>query len=512
MKDLPTLFQKLNTFAGEIPDKVALSWTGGQLNYGQLICAVIEARNLLIEQHPTGTYVYLVSLRHGGLVAFLLAGLSLGRTVAILDPRSKSDRLLYCADNGLSGVWVIDELLTTTRNEIENKSTAPVILTSSSHLSLSADDASALLPADTQGKLVIFTSGSTGDPKGVLIDQAELEQRIETELNWFGISPGVPILGALPLNFDVGLTQLFTSLWVGAEHHFLESWLPNDILSAVEQLAPQGLALSPMVWRLLLGAQQKERFWPILNGLNYITLSGGDLAPDLLQTIASNLTRTKFFKTYGQSEFFRIASLPVNIYPEKLTSVGHAYPGVMIEIRDSDGNLCPAGKVGEVFSSGNGRMNGYLQRGQYLPVNNNEPHATGDLGFLDAEGFLTICGRKDEMIKILDQRIFPKDIANSIDAALGIKGTEVIALKTGQDYQLAAFICPPLQVSEQQVINTLRKSLTNYMVPKQVIYVEQWPTTSSGKLDKQSLASLADQQQSKKIANEAETRVTGGRA
>lgn len=494
MKDLPTLFQKLNTFARESPDQVALSWAGGQLNYGQLIHTVLKARNVLLDQDPTTKYVYLISLRNGGLVAFLLAGLSLGRTVAILDPRSKVDRLLSCADTGLSGVWVIDELLATTRKEIESRSTAPVILTSSSHLPLSIHDTEVLLPADTQGKLVIFTSGSTGDPKGVLIDQGELEQRIYTELNWFGILPGAPILGALPLNFDVGLTQLFTSLWVGAEHHFLESWLPNDILSAVEQRAPQGLALSPMVWRLLLGAQQKERFWSILNGLNYLTLSGGDLAPDLLQAIASNLTHTRFFKTYGQSEFFRIASLPVNIYPEKLASVGHAYPGVTIEIRDPDGNICPAGKVGEVFSSGNGRMNGYLQRGQYLPVNNNEPHATGDLGFLDAEGFLTICGRKDEMIKILDQRIFPKDIANSIDAVLGIKGTEVIAIKAGQDYQLTAFICPPLHVSEQQVINTLRKSLTNYMVPKQVLYLDQWPTTSSGKLDKQSLASLVDHQ------------------
>jgi|GEM_PF-6208352 len=493
MKHLPTLFQKLDILAAENPEKAALSWAGAKLNYKQLIQAVLEARSILLERHPLGDYVYLVSLRHGGLVAFLLAGLSLGRTVAILDPRAKVDRLLSCADDSLSGVWVIDEILTTIHSGIAAKSSAPIVSTSGTHLPSSTHSIGNALRADAEGKLVIFTSGSTGVPKGVLIDQSELERRIHTEVQWFGISSDRPILGALPLNFDVGLTQLFTSLWIGAEHHFLESWLPTDILTAVEQLAPQGLALSPMVWRLLLGAQHKDRFWSILNSLKYITLSGGDLAPDLLQTIASNLTQAKFFKTYGQSEFFRIASFPVNNHPEKITSVGRAYPGVIIQIRDSDGRLCAAEEVGEVFSYGNGRMNGYLQRGQYLPVFENEFHATGDLGFLDADGFLTICGRKDEMIKILDQRIFPKDIANSIDGILGIQGTEVIAIKNGQDYQLAAFICPPLEgMSEQQVLDVLKKSLTNYMVPKHVVYVDQWPTTSSGKLDKQYLASMVD--------------------
>lgn len=491
MQSPATLFQRLYELAASSPERIVLSWAGGRLSYSELLNRVAGARRILVEEHPTAKNLYLVSQRHGGLVAFLLAGLSLGRTVAILDPRAKVERLLSCAESSAPGLWVIDELLAGLYKDIKTKSPIPLVLTSQAGVACPPDNSPAFFDSDAQGKLVIFTSGSTGIPKGVLIDQAELERRIHTELFWFGIQPGIPILGALPLNFDVGLTQLFTSLWAGAEHHFLESWLPMDILSAVEKLAPQGLALSPMVWRLLLGAQHKDNFWPTLNRLKYMTLSGGDLPPDLLQIIAANLTQARFFKTYGQSEFFRIASLPVHLHPDKISSVGRAYPGVILEVRDADGSCCPPRKLGEVFSSGNGRMNGYLLRGEYLPVQANEFHATGDLGFLDEEGFLTICGRKDEMIKIQDQRVFPKDIANSIDGILGILGTEVIAIKTGQDYQLAAFICPPLEaVSESSALQLLKKNLTNYMVPRYLVYLPEWPATSSGKIDKQRLIAM----------------------
>lgn len=345
------------------------------------------------------------------------------------------------------------------------------------------------------GDIVIFTSGSTGNQKAVIIDGHDLEQRINSEIKWFELTPADNILGILPFSFDVGLTQLLGTLFAGANFCIAKSWLPSDIIKQIQQNNITGLALTPMVWKTLLQYPDQESLWKTLNTLRYITLSGGSLPPQTLAHIMSQLNGPKFIKTYGQSEFFRISSLRTLSFNSKISTVGQAYPGVSVEIRDKDGNPCVSNSEGEIYAQGLGRMRGYLSNDHANKnhVNLNLWHKTGDRGFLDEDGFLTVLGRFDEMVKIFDQRIYPEEVAKTIDVSLNISDTEVVAINHNDNLKLVAFHTTAFssEKSLSAIRSKLRKSLANHWLPSQFITIKKMPATSSGKTDKQQLKVLA---------------------
>jgi|SRR6478736_5346346 len=345
--------------------------------------------------------------------------------------------------------------------------------------------------------VVLFTSGSTGAPKGVCIGARDLGERLRTEERWFDLRPEDVILGVLPLTFDVGLTQLLASLRVGAHHVMGSSWLPADILGDIERHRVRGLAMSPVVWRYLLRSPDEARLWGTLGTLRYVTLSGGTLPRNLLERIRDNLGQTAFIKTYGQTEMFRIAAHRVGPGAERLDSVGRAYPGVTLRVVRADGSEAEPHEVGEITADGLGRMVSYLGEaagsgGPQL----REPARTGDQGYLDEDGYLYVQGRKDDMIKILDRRVFPADVARLCREILGYAELEVVGVRS-EDPFLALFVRTdePAQLggrwSQREVLGQLRQRLGSQLLPRQVIVLAELPHTSSGKVDFVGLQKLA---------------------
>lgn len=444
-----------------------------------------------------GNTIFLLSQRNIEGVAALLAGLHSGLRVAILDHRQGIDRLKHCVSQ-TSATWIVDREGLNVYNKLGRSEQGDEVFQLPDHthfsehgIPRSRTQSASLSLEDINGEVVLFTSGSTGTPKGVIIGNKDLIQRISTERNWFQLDTGDNTLGVLPLSFDVGLTQLLGTLYASAHHVLGQSWLPVDILNTIAEQKITGLALSPVVWKTLLKFSDKERLWHTLNLLRYITLSGGDLDPSSLATITHNLNGPVFYKTYGQSEFFRIASFKTNLHPDKIRTVGKAYPGVTIRICDNDGVAVPTGSEGEIWAAGAGRMRGYTDQ-ELLAENENDWHRTGDLGSVDEEGFLSIAGRKDEMIKILDQRVFPAEIAHSIDSILGVNGSEVVVIEHNEEYVIIAFVClDQPDASEAELMRKLKMGLSRHMVPKNLCLIDSWPMTLSGKVDKISLKKTA---------------------
>ena len=335
--------------------------------------------------------------------------------------------------------------------------------------------------------IVLFTSGSTGVPKGVCISREDLDLRCQTEQGWFGLSGSDTTLGVLPITFDVGLTQALGSLYAGAHHVLASSWLPVDILKHIETFEAAGLALSPVVWGHLLRSKDEGRVWQVLNRLRYVTLSGGTLPTDLLRKIAERLESAEFIKTYGQTEMFRIASHRVPKDASRIESVGRAYPGVELSVLRPDGSLANPHEVGEVVAQGAGRMLGYFSTGASRDESSEDasPHRTGDFGYLDAEGYLFVVGRRDHMIKILDRRVFPGDVARACRQVLGVEHLEVVGVKAEEPF-LALFLlgepdAPP--EAERALLGQLRKQLGSHLVPRYAFQIDHFPHTSSGKVD-----------------------------
>ncbi|MDY6992388.1 MAG: AMP-binding protein [Pseudomonadota bacterium] len=369
------------------------------------------------------------------------------------------------------------------------------------------DEKIPVLKADPQRiGCCLFTSGSTGTPKGVLIAESDLQARAVAEIKWFGLSPDDVLLSVLPFSFDVGLNQLLSALTVGCPLVLLESWLPNDILNAVAQLKVTGISGVPALWLDMLKAQHYFDTNQKHASLRYLTVSGGDLSLQHLEQLLHLAPNVGIFKTYGQTEAFRASALRPHEFNIKRGSVGLPFEGVKIYVVREDGSLCNANEIGEIVHTGLGVMLGYLddydpeKKHRPNPYSNHQHHDTyaiftGDLGYLDEEGYLFITGRRDSLLKIAGNRIYPKEIVNQLLQLNSVAEAEVIGIKTLEDdTRLFAFVVPveDIAITPLKIRQQLRNILPAYMIPQEVIILNAIPRTASGKTDYPTLSKLVE--------------------
>src|SRR5262249_44882184 len=163
-----------------------------------------------------------------------------------------------------------------------------------------------------------------------------------------------------PFSFDVGLNQLSSALVSGACLVIEESWLPADLVKAIARDGVTGISGVPAIWRDLLASELPLDRADLHRSLRYVTISGGSLSVDEQQQLRQRLEGVSIFKTYGQTETFRSASLLPEELDARPASVGRAYLGTRVLILSEDGRPCAPNEVGEVVHSGLGTMVGYL--------------------------------------------------------------------------------------------------------------------------------------------------------
>src|SRR5581483_5573714 len=283
----------------------------------------------------------------------------------------------------------------------------------------------------------LFTSGSTGSPKGVLIGAEDLRARADAEVLWYGLSAADGLLSILPFSFDVGLNQLLSAVSIGCELVILDSWFPKDILKAAEVRQVTGISSVPSIWLDFLNHGLKfDKAGPHAS-LRYLTVSGGDMSHKHLDDLPSIAEGVGIFKTYGQTEAFRATSLKPHEYAAKRYSVGRPFHGVQVYIIGADGSRTKPNEPGEVVHTGLGVMLGYLDGNDpehklrpnpYAGPDDPAPLAifTGDQGRLDEDGYLFLEGRRDDMVKIQGNRIYPNEVRDQLLAVPGVGLAEVV--------------------------------------------------------------------------------------
>lgn len=345
--------------------------------------------------------------------------------------------------------------------------------------------------------LSLFTSGSTGAPQGVMISHQDLWNRVYGECRDFRLTGSDRLLSLLPFSFDVGLNQLYTALSTGAELILLNSWFVHDICSVIDVYRITGVSAVPAIWRELL-ATETGRLCNSINKLRYLTISGGDLSRAHLKQLRELVPDVGIYKTYGQTETFRSGILFPEDFNGKMTSVGKPVAGTDVFIINSRGKKCKPGEHGQIIHRGDGTMLGYIDDPkstrrkirkyplQFSPaVYRPAVVYTGDIGMFDEDGFLYILGRKDKMLKIRGNRVYPGEILEVIYSCDQVKEAVVFGIKNerGETAIYSEIILKSgSSVGMEDVASLLAANLPSYMVPQEIIQVVSFPRTTSGKI------------------------------
>ncbi|QEF99629.1 Long-chain-fatty-acid--CoA ligase [Stieleria maiorica] len=362
-----------------------------------------------------------------------------------------------------------------------------------------AIDASVDLPIDADLAALLYTSGSTGKPKGVMVTHRNLIDGARSVASYLNNTSNDRILGLLPLCFDYGLSQLTTSLLVGATNVLQPVAMATEIVKTIQEAKVTGLAAVPPIWIQLV--RYLEDSGVRLPSLRYVTNSGGKIPDAILRAMPDVFPDVDLYLMYGLTEAFRSTYLEPSRFAEKRGSMGRAIPNVNVFVVDEERGLCDPGQKGELIHRGSLISQGYWGNPEAtdkkIRVCDHLRHLlgdekvlfSGDIVTMDEDGDLWFVGRNDELMKCSGFRVSPTEVEELVFAS-GLVG-DVVAF-AASDEELGQIICVAVSardgdelVDVAAIRRHCQKNMPNYMVPKQI---HRWsgkmPRTGSGKIDR----------------------------
>ncbi|MFD4250043.1 acyl-CoA synthetase [Amycolatopsis thermoflava] len=338
---------------------------------------------------------------------------------------------------------------------------------------------------------VMYTSGTESRPKGAMLTSRSLLWQYVSCVVTGGMETGDVEVHALPLYHCAQLDNfLSTDLYLGATSIILDRPDPAAILHAVEAERATNLFAPPTVWLSLL---HHPAFGTTdLGSLRKGYYGASALPAEVLREMERRMPDMRFWNFYGQTE---MASLATALGPEdqrrRPGSAGRAALNVETRIVDDHDRPLPAGEIGEIVHRSPHATVGYLG----APDKTAEAFRggwfhSGDLGYVDDEGYLWVVDRKKDMIKTGGENVATREVEEALYTVDGVAEAAVVGVPHPRWIEAVAAIVVPRDgavLSEQDVIAGCRRVLAGFKVPKYVVFIDTLPKNPSGKILKRAL-------------------------
>lgn len=510
--------------AAQQPDKVAVRHLGKSYTYSHLqSTAQFISEALRVSQINVGDKIAIISPNHPDFISAFFAVSGLGATVVPINPLLKAYEINHILSDSEAKILIVHEstlqevsdgvkdvpLLTdifvleydhsgtakslTLSRECQSNLQVTKLDMTDRHLSSVKMRAEQTVYAAELSDLavLVYTSGTTGKPKGAMLTHGNLLSAVASAHAAFPVNSDDRLLGALPLCHIYGLTVVMLgTIMKGGSLALIDKFDVKIALATIESERVTVLPAVPTMYQYMVLELEKQHY--DLVSLRLCLAGGAPLSKSMYESLA-RFVKAPLVEGYGLTEVSCVATLTPVDGEIVHGSVGPATPLVTIGIFDSDGKMIDSSPelIGEIAINGPNVMAGYYRS----PEKSSEVlkdgwFFTGDLGYLDAKGYLFIVGRAKELIIRGGQNIYPREVETVIAKIPGILDVAVLGVPEaimGERVKAVVVLEEGAEVSVEEIRAFCAEHLADYKVPRVVEFAEKLPRNSTGKVLKSQL-------------------------
>ena len=502
MAEYQTLGALLERHAATYAEKTYLYWKDEEVSYAEFNRRVNQVANgLLAAGVHQGEKVALLLANCPEFLYAFFACARVGAVVVPVNPQLKAEEVQYILNNCEAGVLLAapqfasligaiashcPALRTTWYTGVQNDGSRRVF----DEFWQQPSTAPETRIAPTDALSIIYTSGTTGQPKGVLLSHTNYDYDSDTFAEACQATELDRLLCILPLfHVNAQVASMLCSLRCGASLVLLEGFSPREFLPALARYKVSSFSGVPTVYSILNNLPDAEAY-----DLSSLRVCICGAAPMPVEVFNEFERKYKAFllEGYGLSEGTCVSTLnPLDGRPRKIGSIGVALRGQEIKIVDDQDHEVPVGQIGEIAIRGPNVMQGYYRNEEAtrMTLRNGWLH-TGDLGRVDDEGYFSITGRKKEMIIRGGENIYPREVEEVLYRHPAVQEAAVVGLPDpiwGEEVAAFLILRTGYKCSPEEVITYCKEHLANYKCPRIVQYVDSFPKTAMGKIQKNRL-------------------------
>lgn len=477
-----TLLAHLMSIAGNHPERIALRCGAESMPYGEfrsrILAAAARMRRLGVAD---GDRVIICGANTLAIPVLYFGVHALGAVAAPVAPDTPEGVLAILAADAEARLAVVQKDV----SGIPCPVVAPAAITA---WAAGDEELEPVCRPDAVADL-LYTTGTTGRKKGVVLTQANILAAARNITAFVGNGPDDVEVVPLPLSHSFGVGRLRCLAMTG-NTLVLEPGVGSGaaLLKRILSIRATGLAMVPAgfdILRRVTGSvlgQAREH-------LRYIEIGSATMKPETRRWLMDLLPDTRICHHYGLTEATRAAFTEYHGDAHKPGTAGRAAPSVEITICDEEGRQLPTGGSGEVVVRGEMVMREYwkqpeLTRKTFCA----QGLKTGDIGYLDTDGYLFLLGRRGDMINVGGRKVAPDEVEALLCQLEGVRDAGCIA---EPDELLGecvkAYLVADREIGRAEVAAFLRPQLEEFKIPKSVERIPGIPRTSSGKIQRQML-------------------------